>query len=763
MKKKIFLSLFAVFLIFSAGAVIVTLYIKNTTASLSSLLKLHEIEHLRQDLVINIQTVQSDLYTVRTPLAQNLDSIIKNVTSLDNAINNCSSCHHSTEITNKIEQIQSLCDEYKNELSFYITASANMERIDKLKMDAAEVGNRLLSLTQEMTFNASNRLQQMTSEALIKIEDAKIILFATLILSSLLIISVSAYLIRFITRPVSELLNATRMIASGKLGFTIDYQDSTEFGELARNFNTMSVALKESYDSLHEQQQQIAESERKFRTLSEFAYDWEYWINEKKEIIFMSPSSERITGYKPEEFIENPRLINEILHIEDADTYRKHLASFDGPQHETMEFRIITKDSGTKWISHICSPIFTGDKFLGRRVSNRDITDTKRLEEQLIQSQKMESLGLLAGGISHGFNNLLTVIIGYTNLLEKELEGGNERIKRFIGEVLSASERAQNLTSSLLAFSHKQIIRPQRINPNDVIKNISKLLENIIGTDIELIVNCSDSDFLIFADPHQLEQVIINLVTNARDAMPNGGRLAIGTTPVILNAEYTSKFNSKPGLYVMLFASDAGSGIESKALPHIFEPFFTTKEDKGTGLGLAIVYGTVKQHGGFIDVYTEKGWGTTFKIYLPVLEEFKGKAYDEPGLSKFQADFKGNETILITEDESSVKGFLKDVLEVYGYKVILANDGLEAVKKYNDNKGSIDMVILDVVLPRKNGKEVYDDIKSVDPEAKILFVSGYTQDILTSKGIYEEGLDFIPKPLHMRNLMLKIRSILDRQ
>ena len=327
--------------------------------------------------------------------------------------------------------------------------------------------------------------------------------------------------------------------------------------------------------------------------------------------------------------------------------------------------------------------------------------------------------------------------------------------------MLNAAERAQNLTGSLLAFSRKQIMKPNTINLNEVIRNISDLLKSLIGEDIEVIITCSETEFPVFADPNQIEQVVMNLVTNARDSMPEGGRIAIGTTSELLGPEFAVKYNTKPGRYMMLSISDTGSGIDKKDVPHIFEPFFTTKEkNRGTGLGLAMVYGIIKQHGGFIDVYTEKGWGTTFKIYLPASEETKGEG-DEAVEVQPYVDLRGNETILVAEDEEAVRGFMEDALRSYGYKVLLAVDGSDAIKKYNENKEHIDMIILDVVMPRRNGKEVYNHIKKINPEVRTLFMSGYTQDILTSRGIYEEGLEFISKPVEINNLMAKIKSILN--
>jgi signal transduction histidine kinase/CheY-like chemotaxis protein len=387
----------------------------------------------------------------------------------------------------------------------------------------------------------------------------------------------------------------------------------------------------------------------------------------------------------------------------------------------------------------------------------------KKLEStvnQLVQSQKMESLGLMAGGVAHDFNNLLTGIMGYSSLLREKLHDSDNETKDYLQQILDASVKAQGFTSSLLAFSRKQIIEPRVTSLNEVIKNISGLLKRLVGEEIELKFKYSEAEFPVFIDPHQLEQVVMNLAINAKDAMPSGGTLSMETTPLTLGNEYTEKYGLRPGKYMMLSVSDTGTGIDKKDLSHIFEPFFTTKEKgKGTGLGLSMVYGIIKQHEGVINVYSEKDIGTTFKIYLPAAEE-KKKMERETGTAETVVDFRGEGTILIAEDEDTVRNFLKDTLEIYGYKTIIAVDGGDAIAKYEENRGRIDMLILDVVMPKKNGKEVYDYIRTIEPDIKAIFISGYTEDILTSKGVCEEGLEFLSKPLEIQTLMQKIKEIL---
>ncbi|MEW5745119.1 MAG: ATP-binding protein [Nitrospirota bacterium] len=513
--------------------------------------------------------------------------------------------------------------------------------------------------------------------------------------------------------------------------------------------------------SIHKTQRKIAESEWKFRTLSEFSTDWEYWIKGNREIVYMSPSCERITGYTQEEFIGNPALLCDIVHPDDGGVYRAHMDDFHAAEHEEIEFRIITKDGQVKWLSHVCAPIYADGVFLGRSVSNRDVSDSKRLEEQLVQSQKMESLGLLAGGIAHDFNNLLTAITGYASLLSGMLGNSDEKTGRYVRHVLNASERAQRLTSSLLAFSRKQIMKPAVISLNQVIKEIAGLFKSLIGEDIELAISYSEEEFPVFADPHQIEQVLMNLITNARDAMPTGGVLAIATAAETIDDDFAMKHGVRTGRYMVLSISDTGVGIDRADLPHVFEPFFTTKgKDKGTGLGLAMVYGIVNQHGGAVAISSEKGRGTTFRISLPATEgdgEGAGCAVEAAG---DETDVRGDETILVAEDDETVREFLKETLEGCGYTVMTAANGVDAVRKYEEQGGRIVMVIFDIVMPRQSGKEAYERLRAINPAVKAIFVSGYPQDMLTSRGICEEGLHFMPKPLDTKLLMRTIKSML---
>jgi two-component system NtrC family sensor kinase len=389
---------------------------------------------------------------------------------------------------------------------------------------------------------------------------------------------------------------------------------------------------------------------------------------------------------------------------------------------------------------------------------HNDITEKKKLEEQLRHAQKMEAVGTLAGGVAHDFNNILTAIIGYSSLMQMKMDE-NDPLRSSVNSILASTERAANLTQSLLAFSRKQIITPKHVDMNTIVRRVEKLIERLIGEDIEITQALHGEPLPIKADAGQIEQIMINLATNARDAMPQGGKLTIETGAVELGNDYIKAHGyGKPGKYALLTVTDTGTGMDEKTVERIFDPFFTTKSTgKGTGLGLAIVYGIVKQHSGYISVYSEPGMGTTFKVYLPQIKAVIEHA--EPVSASVPKG--GTETLLVAEDDSSVRNLTTSVLQGFGYTVIEASDGVEAIQKYRDNKDTIQFLILDVIMPRKNGREAYDEIRKINPAVKALFTSGYTAEIIHKKGLLEDGVNFLSKPVSPKELLNKVKEMLD--
>ncbi len=387
-----------------------------------------------------------------------------------------------------------------------------------------------------------------------------------------------------------------------------------------------------------------------------------------------------------------------------------------------------------------------------------DITERKRLEEQLRHAQRLESLGTLAGGVAHDFNNMLNVIVGYGGMMEMRMPKDDPNM-HYLKEILAASDRATNLTQALLIFSRKQPAEMKPVSINNLVEGMKKMVLRLIGEDIDTKITLASERLTVLGDHGQLEQVLMNFATNARDAMPDGGMLTIETKPYEIDSAFMHAHGfGRPGRYVLISVSDTGSGMDESTRERIFEPFFTTKgRGQGTGLGLSIVYGIIKQHGGYINCCSEPERGTTFKVYLPLVDEELGKTEEAAP----KGVMGGDETILVADDDENIRRLAKDLLERHGYEVIEAQDGAEAVNRFTDNREKIRLVLLDVIMPKKSGKEAFDEIRAMKPGVKILFMSGYTADIIQRKKIAEEELPLLQKPVKPRDLLAAIRDLLD--
>jgi PAS domain S-box-containing protein len=390
----------------------------------------------------------------------------------------------------------------------------------------------------------------------------------------------------------------------------------------------------------------------------------------------------------------------------------------------------------------------------------QNITEQKNLENQLRHAQKMEALGTLAGGIAHDFNNFLTVIVGYGNLLTKKLPKDN-LLHHYLLKILTAADQAASLTKGLLAYSRKGPVNLHPVDLNDIIRKVDRLLTRIIGEDISLIVLPTDSKLSLLADEGQIEQILMNLASNARDAMQGRGNLLIEVNRTSIDAGFIAIHGyGREGDYALISVSDNGTGMDEAVQARIFEPFYTTKEvGKGTGLGLAIVYGIVKQHNGFVNMYSEPGKGTTFRIYLPLTDRTPDSQHRCEELP-----VRGNgETILLIEDSKEIRTVFRTMLKEYGYRVIDAADGEIGVEKYKSHQAEIDLLLLDIIMPRKNGRETFNAIRFLNPDVEALFMSGYAADVISHKGIDTEGLELLTKPFSPFLLLRKIRDMLDRQ
>jgi signal transduction histidine kinase/ActR/RegA family two-component response regulator len=424
------------------------------------------------------------------------------------------------------------------------------------------------------------------------------------------------------------------------------------------------------------------------------------------------------------------------------------------------EYRLTRKDGKIIWVSDNAVVISGNDSHPVMEGLIVDITDRKLLENRLQQSHRMEAVGRLAGGIAHDFNNLLTIIKGYAEMALNR-PGVPPEFTADVHQIGNAAERASTLIRQLLAFSRKQVLQPKSLDLNSIVESLDKLLNRLMGADIQMKTACSANIGRVKADPAQIEQVIMNLVVNARDAMPKGGRLTIETANVDLDANYARDHVSvKPGPYVMLAVSDTGMGMDAETQAHIFEPFYTTKGGgRGTGLGLSTVYGIVKQSGGYIWVYSEPGKGTTFKVYLPRVEE----PVDAPAARAEQmAESRGNETILVVEDEDAVRELARTILAAQGYSVLVAGSAADAERMASDSSREIHLMLTDVVMPGVSGRELARRITSRNSKMQVLFMSGYTDNVIAHGGVLEDGVAFLQKPFTPRALTNKVRELLDR-
>jgi PAS domain S-box-containing protein len=509
----------------------------------------------------------------------------------------------------------------------------------------------------------------------------------------------------------------------------------------------------------------LRESEGRYRLLLESVTDYIYTtLVENGRPVATSHGSGcvAVTGYTSEEYAADPGLWLSMVYGEDRLIVMEQAnAVLAGKTPITIEHRIIHKDGRIRWIRN--TPVPRHNQEGGLICYDgivTDITEQKTLEHQLFQAQKMEAIGQLAGGIAHDFNNILTAIIGFCTLIEMNMKKDDLQ-RSNLSNVLAAADRAADLTRSLLAFSRKQIINSQPADLNQIINKTEKFLKRIIGEDIDFkAVVCQDV-LTVNADSGQIEQVLMNLATNARDAMPKGGLLSLETGTVEMDDEYIKAHGyGEPGRYACISVSDSGEGMDETTCKKVFEPFFTTKEvGKGTGLGLSIAYGIIKQHNGFIDVCSEPDKGTTFKIYLPLIHA----AIAEKQTGKEETFERGTETILVADDDAAMRELVEKILTMFGYTVIMAVDGSDAVARFRANKERIDLVILDIIMPKMNGKEAFDEMRKLNPAVKGLFISGYTSDIVHKRGMLDQSLDFVSKPLNPKTLLIKIRDVLRKE
>jgi PAS domain S-box-containing protein len=510
--------------------------------------------------------------------------------------------------------------------------------------------------------------------------------------------------------------------------------------------------------------QALRAAEQHYRVISELTSDYAYLLHIKADgLVVCEWVNERftsITGYT-REALERQGGWTSLIHPEDISVAAQRQPRWLAGQTDVSEFRIRTQNGEERWFRDYTCPVRGGNKARVVRVygAGQDITDRRRLEEPLRQAQKMEAIGRLAGGIAHDFNNLLQVISGYSDMLLRRLRPPSA-LCQFVQEIKNVAEQGAVLTRQLMTVSRKPLLQPQVLDFRGIISNITPILQRILGEDIELITCIDPALGQVTADPGQLEQVILNLAVNARDAMPQGGRLTLEAANVQLDTPGTSRLGGMaPGEYIKLVVSDTGCGMDAETQTHIFEPFFTTKEPgKGTGLGLFTAYGIVSQNGGNLQVESAPGIGTTFTLHLPRVNcpIKKVEVESAPPLARH-----AGETILLVEDEAAVRDLVRQVLQAMGYVVLEAANGEQALKVSSAHSGPIHLLVADVVLPGVSGPEVAEQLASIRPEMQVIYMSGYAQDTIKHYGIPDKQRLFLQKPFTPATLLANVREALD--
>jgi PAS domain S-box-containing protein len=529
-----------------------------------------------------------------------------------------------------------------------------------------------------------------------------------------------------------------------------------------------SVVLVHDISERKKAESALEQSQRRYEALLH-SIDGIVWEADPKafRFFFVSRQAERILGYAVERWVSQPRFWRNHIHPADLERVIPALDQAVSAKHGLeLEYRMVSADGRPIWLRDTVAVVIENGEVTKLRGLMVDVTQRKEAEEalhqseeQLRQSQKMEAIGRLAGGIAHDFNNLLTAITGYGDFLLRGL-GEDHPLRREATEISKAARRAADLTGQLLAFSRQQVLQPKLLDLNEVVADMEMMLQRMIGEHIELETRLTELHEAVKADPGQVQQVLLNLAVNARDAMPTGGKLTIETEPVDLVEVDSAHAGLEPGRWVMLLVTDTGTGMDEEVMAHLFEPFFTTKEQgKGTGLGLSTVYGIVKQSGGHIAVESEIGRGSTFRIYLPRVSEQASRTSPK---KEEQPDVRpGTELILLVEDDDSVRELAREILEMNGYRVVEARNGVEALGIVEEGVEAIDLLVTDLVMPQMGGRDLAKKVAPILPELPVLYLSGYTDSVVLQQGMLDPGSFFLQKPFTPADLARKVREAID--
>lgn len=654
---------------------------------------------------------------------------------------------------------------------------ASRKNSSEMPAELSELEERLvgkLLTNSQIMVSSTKQLIEINHRRLVSAQRKSSLVVILLVILITAIIAANSFVTqKSIIVPISKLQKGTQIIGEGNLNFKIASVAKDEIGDLSRAFDHMTKNLKTvtvSHDKLEDEinerkqaEESMRKSQQKYRDLVESTADWVWTCDPEGRQTFANEAVIEILGYEVHEVIGASAGC--LMHPEDAKRmqkwFNKSVEEKKGWQNAVMRWK--HKDGTIRFLESSAWPLLDSEGALvGFAGIDRDVTERLRLEQQLLQTQKMEAIGTLAGGVAHDFNNLLSVILGNTDLMLMEIRKDHPFYKG-LKEIRKAGTGAASLTRQLLAFSRKQVIQPEIMNLNDVLNTTTKMLERLIGENIDFETFPDPALEPVEADSGQMEQVIINLAVNARDAMPSGGKLTVETKNLFLNEAFfkSQGVEGKAGLYVMLRVSDTGSGMDQEILFHIFDPFFTTKGiDRGTGLGLSTVYGIVKQNNGYIFVDSKPGKGSAFEIYLPAVKKEK-KSVAAPTVT---ADsLTGPETILLVEDDMQLQQLTSRILKRYGYRVLQASNGDEALKVSQKYDGPIDLIITDVIMPGMNVREMTEKIRSRRKETKTLYMSGHIDDTIAHYGILDPGINFLQKPYIPEGLVHKVREVLDQR
>jgi signal transduction histidine kinase/ActR/RegA family two-component response regulator len=805
MKKYIIISFAIIFILFGIGSGVTVYHLINTTSNLRHLISLHEIEDIRQELSFNIQKIQNYTFSSASYFSKNLDDIIKIADKAHQTALRCHECHHEPEIEAELIEVESMFQEYQEQLSYLITTVTEGERRRNYQLKVIGLSTVILNQVQGMVSRASNTLSIKTSNAMRKIKESYRILALTLLLTFIAALVVAQHLASRITKPIDELHTAALKIAKGELGYQTAFKGREEFKELISTFNTMSASLAQKEETIQSTMQKL--NQLNLMTLPlHSAHDKSIIHNHLRASMNALFEVEYIGIMLPEE--DNENFVLYIFDIGDEKAERNPIKLArtsilniykdnsgqpllnnalpdDGwPFAEQLEgvkleklliVWILTKNNINGCLiainkkdedfseedSRILSILANNMSVALENIrlikdAQQHMLELKNTQRQLIEAEKLTALGTLAGGVAHDFNNILCGMIGYVALLKRNHDP-EEKDFKMLDTIEKAGFRAANLTKQLLTFSRQEALDHRPIEVNQHIENVVKLLENTISKLINIKLELGDSLPQVLSDPAQLEQIVMNLSVNARDAMPGGGKILIQSEKVTVDHKFCDEHpEAKTGEYIKITVSDQGEGIDKEILPRIFEPFFTTKEfGKGTGLGLAMVYGITKSHKGFIIVANAPGKGTSFSVYLPVAGLIQDEVI-EPVIS----DQMLQANILIVDDEELVASMLAEHLQNLGCFTYHASNGEEALEILAQHKDELDVAILDINMPVMDGKAAYEKMIKIKPDIRVLVASGYIMNGSVKEILDKGAHGFIQKPYSLDNIAAKIRQVM---